>query len=284
MWANRILKKKQAEDRISQMNTRHNSSQIIIARQIFTCSLSERRHFTNGFEREMCRTLWWGVSSEASSPCPPELVKGSGNVSVSLVDGGAGLSDFGRITEKKKEINAEKYTETFDINEQHRSNNADRKVAISRFDFQTGNASFCPRKETWKIISRWGQAVYLLKWSSLTKGLQTDPKKVYFALVSLDRRSQRFEMRFCNVVENNFQHYFVIIIGYCITKTCITSPVILSYKSLHNNRDIFCDEMVLIFFMNTITTPHVKRLSVWFIRMRKSKDANPFPPFQSIIN
>ena len=30
---------------------------------------------------------------------------------------------------------------------------------------------------------------------------------------------------------------------------------------MHNNRDIFYDEMVLIFFMNTIVKPRVKRLT-----------------------
>ena len=30
----------------------------------------------------------------------------------------------------------------------------------------------------------------------------------------------------------------------------------------HNNRDIVYDDMVLIFFMNTIAKPRVKRLSV----------------------
>ena len=33
-------------------------------------------------------------------------------------------------------------------------------------------------------------------------------------------------------------------------------------KSFHHNRDIVYYEMVLIFFMNTITKPHVKRLSL----------------------
>ena len=40
----------------------------------------------------------------------------------------------------------------------------------------------------------------------------------------------------------------------------IASRIVLPYKSIHCNRDIFCDEMVLIFFINTIAKPHVKRL------------------------
>ena len=43
-----------------------------------------------------------------------------------------------------------------------------------------------------------------------------------------------------------------------IKKTWITN--IITYKSLHNNRDIFFEEMLLIFLMNTIAKPHVKRL------------------------
>ena len=42
---------------------------------------------------------------------------------------------------------------------------------------------------------------------------------------------------------------------------CIISRIVLPYKSIHNTRDIFCDEMVLIFFMNTIEKPHVKRVT-----------------------
>ena len=42
----------------------------------------------------------------------------------------------------------------------------------------------------------------------------------------------------------------------------LASRVVLPYKSIHNNRDIFCGKMVLIFFMNTIAKPHVIRLSV----------------------
>ena len=38
--------------------------------------------------------------------------------------------------------------------------------------------------------------------------------------------------------------------------------VVLPNKSLHNNRDIFYDEMVLIFFMKTIAKLHVKKLTV----------------------
>ena len=38
--------------------------------------------------------------------------------------------------------------------------------------------------------------------------------------------------------------------------------IVLTYKSIQNNRDVFYDEMVLLFFMNTIAKPHVKRLIV----------------------
>ena len=42
----------------------------------------------------------------------------------------------------------------------------------------------------------------------------------------------------------------------------IASQKLLTYKGVHNNCDIFYDEMVLFFFMKTIAKPHVKRLSV----------------------
>ena len=41
----------------------------------------------------------------------------------------------------------------------------------------------------------------------------------------------------------------------------LVSRVLLPYESIHNNRDIFYDEMLSIFFMNSIAKPHVKRLS-----------------------
>ena len=42
----------------------------------------------------------------------------------------------------------------------------------------------------------------------------------------------------------------------------IVLQIVLPYKSILNNHDIFYDEMVLIFFMNTIAKSHVKRLIV----------------------
>ena len=49
----------------------------------------------------------------------------------------------------------------------------------------------------------------------------------------------------------NVHHHFVISIGYCITEACITNSLLL-YESIQNNRDFFYDDMVLIFFMNTL--------------------------------
>ena len=40
----------------------------------------------------------------------------------------------------------------------------------------------------------------------------------------------------------------------------LVSQIVLTSKSIHNNRDMFDDEIVLIFFMNTIVKAHVKRL------------------------
>ena len=48
---------------------------------------------------------------------------------------------------------------------------------------------------------------------------------------------------------------------FVIASQKLVSRIVLPYKSIHNNCDIFYDEMVLIFFMNTIAKPHVKRLS-----------------------
>ena len=42
----------------------------------------------------------------------------------------------------------------------------------------------------------------------------------------------------------------------------LVSRVVLSYKRIHNNRNFFYGEMVLIFFINTIVKPHVKRLGL----------------------
>ena len=42
----------------------------------------------------------------------------------------------------------------------------------------------------------------------------------------------------------------------------LVSRILLANESPHNNRDIFYDEMVLNFCMNTTAKPHVKRLSV----------------------
>ena len=43
----------------------------------------------------------------------------------------------------------------------------------------------------------------------------------------------------------------------------LVSRKLLTYKSFYNNLDITYNEIELIFFMNTIAKPHVKRLSVF---------------------
>ena len=43
----------------------------------------------------------------------------------------------------------------------------------------------------------------------------------------------------------------------------LVSRKLLTYKSFHNNLDIAYNEIELIFFMNSIAKPHVKRLSVF---------------------
>ena len=49
------------------------------------------------------------------------------------------------------------------------------------------------------------------------------------------------------------------ILYFCIFVQLV-SRILLPFKSSHNNHDIFYDEMVLIFFMNTIAKLHVKKL------------------------
>ena len=56
------------------------------------------------------------------------------------------------------------------------------------------------------------------------------------------------------------QHHFVIIIGYYSTSQKLVSRILLPCKCLHTNYD----EMVLIFFINIIAKPHVKKLTVTF--------------------
>ena len=56
---------------------------------------------------------------------------------------------------------------------------SNRKVADFRFDSQTGNSLLCPwEKQRVFPISDWGKAIYLLRWPSLTKNLQTEPKSM----------------------------------------------------------------------------------------------------------
>ena len=58
-----------------------------------------------------------------------------------------------------------------------------RKITDSRFDSRTGNAFLCPWEKKQNAYNcHWGQAVYSLWWSSLTKYLQTEPKRVVCVL------------------------------------------------------------------------------------------------------
>ena len=60
---------------------------------------------------------------------------------------------------------------------------------------------------------------------------------------------------FCNEIDEKLLTPFRHGIGYYMTNICIT--ILLPYKSYRNNRDIFYDKRVLIFFMNTIAKRHV---------------------------
>ena len=55
---------------------------------------------------------------------------------------------------------------------------SDGKVADLWFDSRTGNALLCSWERHLTLISHRGQAVHPLWWPSLTKDLQTEPKKV----------------------------------------------------------------------------------------------------------
>ena len=49
----------------------------------------------------------------------------------------------------------------------------------------------------------------------------------------------------------------------------LVSRLLLPYQNLHSNHDIFYDEIVLIFFMDTIAKPHVKKLTVDAFLLRR---------------
>ena len=53
-------------------------------------------------------------------------------------------------------------------------------------------------------------------------------------------------MRFCNSVDENFINILLLMLAIASQK--LVSQISSPYKSLHNNRDIFFDEMVLDFF------------------------------------
>ena len=71
-------------------------------------------------------------------------------------------------------------------------------------------------------------------------------------------------MKLCNGVDENFQHYFVINVGYWLHHRNLYHEEYYSYKSIHNNRDIFYNEILLIFFVSTIVKPiGVARIFNW---------------------
>ena len=48
---------------------------------------------------------------------------------------------------------------------------SDQKFAESRFDSRFDNVSLCPWERHFTLIAHWGQAIYPLWWSNLTKDL-----------------------------------------------------------------------------------------------------------------
>ena len=77
-----------------------------------------------------------------------------------------------------------------------------------------------------------------------------------------EKNSLPFYIRFCNRVDEKFQHNFVIYIGYYITK-CVTWLLLL-HKNFYNNSDLFYVNILVLSHeqLNTIVKPHVKRLRV----------------------
>ena len=73
--------------------------------------------------------------------------------------------------------------------------------------------------------------------------------------------TQPFYIKFCNDVDENFQHDFVINMA-CISSQKLVSRILLLHKSLHKKRDIFCNELIVIFFMNIVAKPYAKRLTM----------------------
>ena len=66
--------------------------------------------------------------------------------------------------------------------------------------------------------------------------------------VSIYAASQPFCMRFCNGVEENFQHHFIINRGYCITEACITSSIgghkFVNRQSVNNEANFFINSLI----------------------------------------
>ena len=66
--------------------------------------------------------------------------------------------------------------------------------------------------------------------------------------------------------DEKIQHHFVLSI-LATTSQNLVSRILLPYKSLHNNRGIFCDEMELIFYMSIIAKARVKKLTDMMIHV-----------------
>ena len=65
-------------------------------------------------------------------------------------------------------------------------------------------------------------------------------------------------MKICNRVHEIFNTISLQLLAVASQK--LVSQILLPYKSLYTNHDIFYDKVVLICFMDTIVMPHVKRL------------------------
>ena len=93
----------------------------------------------------------------------------------------------------------------------------DRKVADSRFDSRTGNASLCPWERHLTLIFHWTRVIHPLWGPRLTKDLQTELKKVLF--VGVVRQTQSGLFVFMNDFARGL-YSFEPQIRYFVTNSC----------------------------------------------------------------
>ena len=104
---------------------------------------------------------------------------------------------------------------------------SDQNAADFRFDSRPGNASLCLWKRHFTLISHWGHSVYSLWWASLTKEIQTEPKKVLCVSVVIQTQSAWF----IRTNECKWSYLGAILaVGYCML-----CSIIISFQQRHKN-------------------------------------------------